>query len=192
MLQRAWMRADLWHCRHPGLESRNDKRGTNWCIDGFNISHNWVLMKEKSAPFILNCPSISRLLKRIAKRTVIYQFSISSAYPGLHHHPPAGVRPHHQAALHRDRRAHLWHRLRGEEHLGNLLWISFHFQDVCTTVPEPVCQTGDENNLKRSKTFQFNLLMWFQSTSPPAELWARSSAPPCWSTSARKDNYSRP
>ena len=26
----------------------------------------------------------------------------------------------------------------------SLLWTSFKLQDVCTTVPEPVCQTGDE------------------------------------------------
>ena len=67
MLQRAWVRADLWHCRHPGLESCNDKRRTNWCIDSCNISYNWVLMKEKWAPFILNCPSILGLLKRITQ-----------------------------------------------------------------------------------------------------------------------------
>ena len=149
MLQRAWVRADLWHCRHPGLESCNDKRRTNWCIDSCNISYNWVLMKEKWAPFILNCPSILGHLKRITQsmriKALIYQFSILPS-PGLHHDPPARVRPRHQAALHSGRWARVWHCLRGEQHRGghNLLWTSFKLQDVCTTVPEPVCQTGDE------------------------------------------------
>ena len=86
MFQRAWVRADLWLCRHPGLESCNDIRGTNWCIESFNISYNWVLMKEKSAPFSLNCPSISGLLSfrhgpPITMKTIIYQSSISRSAP---------------------------------------------------------------------------------------------------------------
>ena len=86
MFQRAWVRADLWLCRHPGLETCNDIRGTNWCIESFNISYNWVLMKENSAPFSLNCPSISGLLSfrhgpPNAMKTLIYQSSISRSAP---------------------------------------------------------------------------------------------------------------